>query len=80
MFLLKKHEPIDYTLTLGTVTKVAIENLIAQMNGQSSPQEQLNLAVVEPGHVAVIAVSPGMGISRIFASLGLQELLKVDRP
>ena len=71
----KRYEPIDYTLTLGTVTKVAIENLIAQMNGQQ-PQEQLNLAVVEPGHVAVIAVSPGMGISRIFASLGVAGIVE----
>ena len=27
----KRYEPIDYTMTLGTITKVAMENLLAQM-------------------------------------------------
>jgi hypothetical protein len=27
----KRYEPIDYTMSLGTITKVAMENLVAQM-------------------------------------------------
>ncbi len=68
----KRYEPIDYTMKLGTITKVAMENLLAQMESLETKPEttKLNLTPVEPGQIAVIAVSPGMGISRIFASLG----------
>jgi len=69
--------PINYTRELGVVTKVAIENLIAQMNdiaGKKVPE--LNLAQIEPGQIGVIAISPGDGISRIFASLGAAAIVK----
>jgi len=73
----KKYEPIEYTLKLGTVTKVAMENLIAQVeNRQESSDQKINLAPVEPGHIAVVAVSPGKGISRIFASLGAAAIVE----
>jgi len=73
-----RYLPIDYTMKLGTVTKVAIENLIAQMEdqGKSSNVTLLNLRPVEPGQIAVIAVSPGVGISRIFASLGASAIVE----
>lgn len=68
----KRYEPIDYTMTLGTITKVAMENLLAQMETlEAKVESKLTLASVEPGQIAVIAVSPGPGISRIFASLGV---------
>ncbi len=68
----KRYEPIDYTMKLGTITKVAMENLLAQMESlETKPESKLNLTPVEPGQIAVIAVSPGAGISRIFASLGV---------
>jgi hypothetical protein len=69
-----RYKPIDYTMDLGTIQKVYIENLIAQMEDEkaaSSSQKKLNLAPVEPGEIAVVAISPGSGISRIFASLGV---------
>ncbi len=69
--------PIDYTRSLGVVTKVAIENLIAQMEGiEKTSEENLPLAQVEPDQIAVIAVSPGSGISKIFASLGVAGLVR----
>ncbi len=65
----KRYEPIDYIMGIGTVTKVAIENLLAQMDDiQKNSQIQFN--AVEPGTIAVVVVSPGAGLSRIFASLG----------
>ncbi|GAB4529114.1 MAG: DAK2 domain-containing protein [Anaerolineales bacterium] len=73
----KRYEPIDYILTLGTVTKVAIENLLAQMEeleDQRGPK--LQLAVVEPGQVAAVVVSPGPGIARVFASLGAAAIIE----
>jgi DAK2 domain fusion protein YloV len=74
----KRYEPIDYTMSLGTITKVAIENLIAQMEDIESREEssKLALAPVEPGQIAVVAVSPGPGISRVFASLGVAAIVE----
>lgn len=73
----KRYEPIDYTMKLGTVHKVAIENLIAQMDQQNKlSKKPLKLAKVEPDHIAVIAVSPGAGLSQIFASLGVAAIVE----
>jgi len=73
----KRYEPIDYIMGLGTITKVAMENLLAQMNDiQKSKNEKLELQPVEPGQVAVVVVSPGRGLSRIFASLGVAAVVE----
>lgn len=72
-----RYAPIDYTMKLGTITKIAIENLQAQMaeiENRAAPK--LNLAKVEPGQIAVVAVSPGSGISRIFGSLGVAAVVE----
>ena len=73
----KRYEPIDYVMGLGTVTKVAMENLMAQMDEieNKAGETHLELANVEPGHIAVVVVSPGHGISRIFASLGVASII-----
>lgn len=72
-----RYIPIDYTMQLGTITKVAIENLMAQMEEiEKASSTKLNLATVEPGQIAVVAVSPGPGISRIFASLGVAAIVE----
>jgi len=73
----KRYEPIEYTMGIGVVTKVAIENLIAQMqeSEHSVGEARLQLTPVEPGQIAVVAVSPGAGISRIFASLGVAAIV-----
>jgi len=73
-----RYLPIDYTMKIGAVTKVAIENLRAQMdelqNADSAPH--LQLAHIEPGQIAVVVVSPGAGISQIFASLGVNAVVE----
>jgi uncharacterized protein len=71
-----RYKPIDCTMDQGTIQKVYIENLIAQMEDEknNAGQKKLNLAVIEPGEIAVIAISPGAGISRIFASLGVAAI------
>lgn len=72
----KRYEPIDYIMGIGTVTKVAIENLMAQMDDiQKSKGSQIQFGAVEPGNIAVVVVSPGTGISRIFASLGVAAVV-----
>jgi hypothetical protein len=74
----KLYHPIDYTKDLGTISKVAIENLIAQMDGinAAGKEAKFSLAPVEPGQIAVVAVSPGIGISRVFASLGAAAIVE----
>lgn len=71
-----RYVPIDYIMGIGTVTKVAIENLMAQMDDiQKSKSSQIQFGAVEPGNIAVVVVSPGTGISRIFASLGVAAVV-----
>jgi DAK2 domain fusion protein YloV len=73
----KRYEPIDYIMGLGTITKVAIENLLAQMDDiQKSKAARIEFAAVEPGQIAVVVVSPGAGLSRIFASLGVATVVE----
>ncbi|MBI5935276.1 MAG: DAK2 domain-containing protein [Chloroflexi bacterium] len=73
----KRYEPIDYIMGIGTITKVAMENLLAQMDDiQKSKNEKLEFQPVEPGQIAVVVVSPGRGLSRIFASLGVAAIVE----
>ena len=73
-----RYLPIDYIMGLGTITKVAMENLVAQMDDidQRSRSDKLELAKIEPGQIAVVTVSPGPGLSRIFASLGVAAIVE----
>jgi len=74
----KRYEPIDYTMSLGTITKVAIENLMAQMEEieKATGAGKSPLALVEAGQIAVVAVSPGAGFGNVFASLGAAALVE----
>jgi hypothetical protein len=73
-----RYTPIDYAMQLGTITKVSIENLQAQLEDiqQRNETHKLQLASVEPGQIAVVVVSPGSGLSRIFASLGAAAVVE----
>ena len=74
----KRYQPIDYIMDIGTITKIAMENLLAQMEEieKSTEVANLTLAPVNPGQIAVVAVSPGPGIARIFASLGAAAVVE----
>lgn len=74
----KRYEPIDYTMTLGTITKVHIENLMVQMDPSAGQEkeEPIKLTKVSKGDVALVAISPGVGFSRIFASLGAAAIVE----
>jgi hypothetical protein len=74
----KRYQPIDYVMTLGTITKVAMENLLAQMDkiDSKSGGDRIELANIEPSQIAVVTVSPGRGISRVFASLGVAAIVE----
>lgn len=72
----KRYEPIDFTMSTGKITKVFIENLNAQMENNASKTQDLITTHIEPGHIAVVCVSPGRGISKIFASLGVAAIVE----
>jgi DAK2 domain fusion protein YloV len=73
-----RYKPIDYIMELGTITNVAIENLLAQMDelNKKSDYDRLELTNIDPGEIAIVTVSPGPGISRIFASLGVAAIVE----
>ena len=73
-----RYLPIDYIMGLGTITNVAMENLLAQMDelNKKSDYDRLELENIEPGEIAIVTVSPGAGISRIFASLGVAAIVE----
>lgn len=73
-----EYAPIDYIRDLGTVTRVAIENLMDQQAQDSgcSGSAAYELAPVEPGSVAAIVVAPGDGLGHVFASLGAAAIIE----
>ncbi len=72
-----RYVPIDYCMELGTVTNVAIENLMAQMDDiEKQAHQRVELASIEPGQIATVAVAPGPGIANVFASLGVAALVE----
>ena len=68
-----RFQPIDLVSKYGSVQKVYIENLLEQM-GQPKKEEDFSNPI-EDGQIAVISVSPGRGISRIFKSLGVANIV-----
>jgi dihydroxyacetone kinase-like predicted kinase len=73
-----EYEPIEYIKSLGTITNIAIENLMVQMAAPTDAGgvEGINLESIEPGQIAVVAVAPGPGIARVLASLGVAALVE----
>jgi DAK2 domain fusion protein YloV len=74
----KRYQPIDYAISIGVITKVAMENLLAQMSDLDRPcsDAKPSLAPVMAGQTAVVAVAPGAGIARVFASLGAAAIVE----
>jgi uncharacterized protein len=73
----KRYDPIDLTIQLGTVSKVAIENLQEQTEGRMTkePAGKIEFRKVQPGQIAAVAVTPGAGLTRVFASLGVSAVV-----
>ena len=69
----KKYDPIELVGQYGAVQKVYIENLLEQMKAEGKEMDFSN--PVEEGQIAVIAISPGTGISKIFHSLGITKVV-----
>jgi DAK2 domain fusion protein YloV len=73
-----QYDPIDYVRSLGTITKVSIENLMDQLSPAPGSEGGIELHTKNavPGKVAVIAVAPGPGIGRVFGSLGAAAIIE----
>lgn len=77
----RRLEPIELAEEWGTVVNVHMENLMDQVKTlqeggpQSGPEEALPVAPVQPGQLAVVAVSPGLGLSRLMGSLGAAAIV-----
>jgi uncharacterized protein len=70
--------PLNYINEIGTVLKWTGENLLAQIEeaGHKAQSTKINLASINQGQIGVVVVSPGAGISRIFASLGVAAIVE----
>jgi uncharacterized protein len=66
--------PIEYVKKIGNIKKVYIENLMEQMEKRRQTGKP-NEPAIQPGQIAVIAISPGKGISEIFKSLGAAAVI-----
>src|SRR6185369_13008869 len=72
----RRQEPLDLAEEWGTVLNVHMENLMDQVaTRQSGGEEPIPLAPVLPGQLAVVAVSPGLGLSRLMGSLGAAAIV-----
>jgi DAK2 domain fusion protein YloV len=69
-----EHAPVEYIRSLGTVLEYRVENLMIQASALGS--STLELQPVEAEDVGVVAVSPGPGLSRLFASLGVAAIVE----
>jgi DAK2 domain fusion protein YloV len=67
--------PVEYLRGLGTVIEYRVENLMIQAGG-AEPEPPLVLPTVAANQVGVVAVSPGPGLSRLFASLGVAAIVE----
>jgi uncharacterized protein len=72
----KRNEPLEYISSIGSWSKVAMENLQLQMAGTSKNSKGYQLNDFQENTIAVVAVSPGVGISRILASLGVAAIIE----
>lgn len=73
-----EYEPIEYIKGLGTITRVEIENLMDQLDGTlgMKGEQEFILQEIDQDHLAVIAVAPGNGFARVFASLGVAAIIE----
>jgi uncharacterized protein len=71
----RRHAPIELAEEMGTVVKVHMENLLDQVGLSAGGEAPLAMHPVAPGEIAVVAVSPGAGLSRVMASLGTAAIV-----
>lgn len=71
----KQDEPEVLIRQLGEIHKVYKEDLVEQMKRIESKKNEIAFTDFEPGTIAVVSVSPGIGLSQIFASQGATAIV-----
>ncbi len=71
----RQGEPLQCVARVGTWSKIAMENLQLQMEGSAKNGPDYTLNEFKPESIAVVTISPGTGISKIFASLGVAAIV-----
>lgn len=73
-------QALSYGVSLGQITDVVVENMQLQMealveSGGAPADEAQPEPSLQPGQVGVVAVAPGVGLKRIFHSLGVSQVV-----
>jgi DAK2 domain fusion protein YloV len=71
----KQDEPEALIRQIGEVYKVYKEDLIEQVRRVEAKKNEITFNDFEPGTIAIVAVSPGIGLSQIFASQGATAIV-----
>ena len=71
----KQDEPEALIKHIGEIHKVYKEDLVEQMKRIEAKKNEITFNDFEPGTIAVVAVSPGTGLSQIFASQGATAIV-----
>ena len=73
----QENVPLQYIKSLGVVYKASFENLRVQMEQVEHDRGSLiQCKPIEPGQIAIVAVAPGPGIARVFASLDVSAIVE----
>jgi hypothetical protein len=72
----KQDEPEALIKTLGEISKIYKEDLAEQMRRIEAKKNEITFNDFAPGSIAVVAVSPGIGLSQIFASQGACAIIE----
>ena len=71
--------PLTYGVSQGTLSNIVVENLQLQTDRLAAQEAPSPVAIAKAaarqGDIAVVAVSPGQGISRVFESLGASVIV-----
>src|SRR5258706_7749541 len=71
----RREDPIKLAEEWGTVVNVHMENLLAQVEALQGGETAGPGRDVQPGQLAVVAVSPGRGLSQVMVSLGAAAIV-----
>jgi len=72
----KQDEPEALIKKLGEISKIYKEDLAEQMRRIEAKKNEITFNDFVPGSIAVVAVSPGIGLSQIFASQGACAIIE----
>lgn len=73
-------KPLHYAANIGQISDVVVENMLEQYEAFAQQHhtrhlDNLELYQIEPGQVATIAVTPGVGLAAVFKDLSVSGLV-----